>query len=150
MQWQYNFPSPLVLVMSLPWEVYFVIKEFDVHIILLSYVQTFSLPCVSHASCNFSIPSFVKLAAIMIFLPCRDFFDTKQLSPYIVPYKFKYFWSCYTIIPELPILWVLNKSSMLTLREKYPYSEFFWSVFSRIRTECGPEKLQIRTLFTQC
>ena len=24
-----------------------------------------------------------------------------------------------------------------TLREKCPYSEFFWSVFSRIRTECG-------------
>ena len=23
----------------------------------------------------------------------------------------------------------------LTLRKKYPYSEFFWSVFSRIRTE---------------
>ena len=24
-----------------------------------------------------------------------------------------------------------------TLREKYRYSEFFWSVFSRIRTEYG-------------
>ena len=24
-----------------------------------------------------------------------------------------------------------------TLREKYPYSEFFWFLFSRIRTECG-------------
>ena len=44
------------------------------------------------------------------------------------------------------------------LREKCPYSEFFWSVFSRIRTEYGeilgnagkygPEKLRIRTLFT--
>ena len=27
----------------------------------------------------------------------------------------------------------------LTLLEKCPYSEFFWSVFSRIRTEYGPE-----------
>ena len=52
-----------------------------------------------------------------------------------------------------------------TLREKCPYSEFFWSVISRIWTEygemlcispysrnvgkCGPEKLRIRTLFTQ-
>ena len=26
-----------------------------------------------------------------------------------------------------------------TLREKCPYAELFWSVFSRIRTEYGPE-----------
>ena len=34
-----------------------------------------------------------------------------------------------------------------------PYSQFIWSVFSRIRAEYrkyGPEKLRIRTLFTQC
>ena len=54
-----------------------------------------------------------------------------------------------------------------TLREKCPYSEFFWSVFSRIRTEYGEilrtsaysvqmwentdqKKLRIWTLFTQC
>ena len=36
-----------------------------------------------------------------------------------------------------------------SLREKCPYLEFFWSVFSRIRIEYGPEKLQKRTLFTQ-
>ena len=46
---------------------------------------------------------------------------------------------------------------LLTL--ECPYTEFFWSVFSRIRTEygeilhilfySGPEKLLIRTLFTQ-
>ena len=52
------------------------------------------------------------------------------------------------------------------LHEKCLYLEFFWSVFSRIRTEygeilsmfvfspnagkCGQEKFQIRTLFTQC
>ena len=35
------------------------------------------------------------------------------------------------------------------LREKCPYSEFFWSAFSRIRTEYGTEKLLIRTLFMQ-
>ena len=54
------------------------------------------------------------------------------------------------------------------LRENCPYSELFWSGFSRIRTEygemrviqslsvynlnarkCGPEDLGIRTLFTQ-
>ena len=45
------------------------------------------------------------------------------------------------------------------LFEKCPYSQFLWSVFSRIRTEYvfgpnvgkyGPEKLHIRTLFTRC
>ena len=52
----------------------------------------------------------------------------------------------------------------IVLREKYPYSEFFWSVFPRIQTEYGeihsvfspnagkygPGKLQILTLFKQC
>ena len=38
----------------------------------------------------------------------------------------------------------------LSLHKKSPYSEFFWSVFSRIRTEYGSEKLRTRTLFTQC
>ena len=32
------------------------------------------------------------------------------------------------------------------LREKRPYSEFFWSLFSRIVTEYGPKKLRIRTV----
>ena len=50
-----------------------------------------------------------------------------------------------------------------TLREKCPYSDFFWSIFSRIWTffilylsvcspnagKYGPEKLRIRPLFTQ-
>ena len=42
------------------------------------------------------------------------------------------------------------------LHEKCPYSEFFWSIFSRIRTRIQPEcrkirtrKLRIWTLFTQ-
>ena len=35
----------------------------------------------------------------------------------------------------------------LTLREKCPYSEFFWSVFSQNAGKYGPEKLQMRTLF---
>ena len=38
----------------------------------------------------------------------------------------------------------------VALREKCFYSEFFWSVFSRIWAEYGPEKFQIRTLFMQC
>ena len=41
-------------------------------------------------------------------------------------------------------------SSILTLRGKCTYSEFFWSTFSRIRTEYGPEKLPIWRLFTRC
>ena len=35
------------------------------------------------------------------------------------------------------------------LREKYPYLEFSWSIFSSSRTEYGPKKLQIRSLFRQ-
>ena len=31
-----------------------------------------------------------------------------------------------------------------SLREKYPYSEFFWSVFSRIRIEYGEVPLSLR------
>ena len=37
-----------------------------------------------------------------------------------------------------------------TLRKKCQYSEFFWSLFSCILTEYGPEKLRIQKLFTQC
>ena len=33
--------------------------------------------------------------------------------------------------------------------KKCLYPEFLWFVFSRIRTEYGPEKLPIRALFTQ-
>ena len=35
--------------------------------------------------------------------------------------------------------------------KKHPYSECFWSVFSRIRNagKYGPEKLRIQTLFAQ-
>ena len=61
------------------------------------------------------------------------------------------------------IVKLMQFSHIPTLREKCPYSEFFWSVISRIWTEygeipsirpnagkCGPKKLRIRTLFTQC
>ena len=36
------------------------------------------------------------------------------------------------------------------LHEKYPYSEFFWFVFSQNAGKYRPEKLRIRTLFTHC
>ena len=42
-----------------------------------------------------------------------------------------------------------NHLIKLSLREKCLYSEFFWSVFSHIRTQYGPEKLRLRTLSTQ-
>ena len=44
---------------------------------------------------------------------------------------------------------ILMKNLKIPLREKCPYSEFFWFAFSRIWTEYE-EILQIRTLFTQC
>ena len=34
----------------------------------------------------------------------------------------------------------------IPLREKCPYSVFFWSTFSRIRSEYGSEKLRIRRI----
>ena len=37
------------------------------------------------------------------------------------------------------LLQVKKKILMLALRKKCPYSELFWSVFSRNRTEYGPE-----------
>ena len=66
----------------------------------------------------------------------------------------------------LSIIIIISTMSVL-LREKYSYSEFVWSVFSRIWTEyrqilcicpysvrmrenMDPKKLRIRTLFTQC
>ena len=40
-------------------------------------------------------------------------------------------------------------SIKLSLREKYPHSKFFWSVFNPNAGKYGPEELRIRTLFTQ-
>ena len=45
-------------------------------------------------------------------------------------------------------VWSLLQQSQ-TLYEKYPYPEFFWSVFCRNTRKYGTEKLRIRTLFTQ-
>ena len=70
-------------------------------------------------------------------------------------------------IKVFPYLHVFLHKWKLSLREKRPNTEFFWSVFSRIRTEyaerrsispysvkCGKiqarEKLRIWTLFTGC
>ena len=39
--------------------------------------------------------------------------------------------------------WLLSLITGPTLREKCPYSEFFWSVFSTNAGKYGPEKLQI-------
>ena len=62
----------------------------------------------------------------------------------------------------LPFPILNKKDSHWSLREKCMYSKFFWSVFSRIRTEYGEirsispysvrlrEKIWMRTLFTQC
>ena len=54
---------------------------------------------------------------------------------------------------SIDVIGTRTLSTILLLREKFPYSEFFWSVFVvylvRIR-RYGPEKLRIRTLFTWC
>ena len=51
---------------------------------------------------------------------------------------------------DLYISFAYNQLIYVSLRDKCPYSEFFWSVFSRIRAQYEPQKLRIRTLFTQC
>ena len=38
-------------------------------------------------------------------------------------------------------LFKCKENAKATLREKCPYSQLFWSVFSGIRTEYGPELL---------
>ena len=35
----------------------------------------------------------------------------------------------------------------IALRKKRSYSEFLWSVFSRFRAECGPEKLNLSYVY---
>ena len=55
-------------------------------------------------------------------------------------YVYLYFPSCQLYFQNLN----------LALLEKCPYWELFQSLFSPIRTECGPEQLRIRTLFKQC
>ena len=42
------------------------------------------------------------------------------------------------VLRVVVIIW--KKNSKWTLCEKCPYSEFFWSVFSRIRTEYGEKR----------
>ena len=84
---------------------------------------------------------------------------------YLVLY-FQVFNVCLVFYMSTKITRLLN-SSKKPLREKCLYSEFFWSVFSRIRTEYGEilrtsaysvqmwentdqKKLHTWTLFTQC
>ena len=59
----------------------------------------------------------------------------------------------HSVFLQFFILWKLNyqiiRVSTNPVREKCPYSEFFWPVFIPNTGKCGPEKLQIRTLFTQ-
>ena len=46
-------------------------------------------------------------------------------------------------------MWTYDIFCNQSLREKCPYSEFLWSVFSPNAGKYGPGKLQIRTCFTQ-
>ena len=47
------------------------------------------------------------------------------------------YWSFYLFVLLLLLLLLLLCFRRLSMREKCPYSELFWSVFSRIRTEYG-------------
>ena len=70
---------------------------------------------------------------------CIRFFSKWRL------YRLLVFWEClWDIMPTN--IYKGGFSAKVALREKSPYSELFWSVFSRIRNKYG----KIRTLFTPC
>ena len=54
---------------------------------------------------------------------------------------------------EINVKKIIQKQRSLTylcsLREKFPYSKVFWSVFGPNSGIYGPENLKIQTLFTQ-
>ena len=55
-----------------------------------------------------------------------------------------------TIMPHISFSFIKKRTSIKSLREMCPNTEFFWSVFSRIWTKCGnllrvsPYSVQIR------
>ena len=60
-------------------------------------------------------------------------------SSFLSIYPFFFLLPVLAIVPDtLLIILSWNMSRLLTLREKFLYSEFFWSVFSRIRTRKTP------------
>ena len=77
------------------------------------------------------------------------------VHPYLHPYLHSYLHSMFAdllvIIYTTSVILVNLGASLIKdiLREKCPYLEFYWSVFSLNVGKYGPEKLRIRTLFMQ-
>ena len=94
------------------------------------------------------------LALPMVTEETPPFFILQSLSPYLSEVKVirstleMLFNHCIT--NNTKTIFSIQFTYNLTLCKKSPYSEFFWYAFPHIRTKYGPEKLRIRTLFTQC
>ena len=70
-------------------------------------------------------------------------FPTNSLTQYMKDLKVSYIsqliFQCYQIFTVVYHCNVIKYLLLSILRKKCPYSELFWSVFSRILTEYGPE-----------
>ena len=101
---------------------------------LFTWNENFSSVCCGKIFARFTVMNVLHIIVILFLHCCR------------LPY-FTGLWMhlCCLLHNYLS----LNFFTQPLLREKCPYSELPWSVLSHIRTEYGPEKPRIRTLFTQ-
>ena len=103
--------------------------------------DTFSNLCPSRTDLPFQIQKYVKWCCSSFFLV--NFEKNSHIA--LV---------CYLIVSWVQCcsrnLWVPdNASKGITLREKCPYSELIWSVFSQLCIEFGPKNLRIQN-FSHC
>ena len=92
--------------------------------------QTFRKLCSSLAFCHFSILGFVRLSVTLICFPFNFLLFLKILAQTLCLENL-------IIIGRGLFLSILSNSMKRSLCEKFPNTEFFWSVFSRIWTEYG-------------
>ena len=121
------------------------------HIDKNNNLQFVKLKSIGQIKCIF-LQSLQKIGKAAIFL--ADGHRRVKLSG-----KFTIYCSFQKLVPLILLLFLciqiarltiysFRNGNLLPLREKCPYLELFWSVFSRIWTEYGPGWLKIRT--SQC
>ena len=141
------FVRLLVTLIRFPFNFLLYLKIFTLTLYLENYMiidrglflSDFPLPKRCDLSISCVISSFISFLKILI--TTSSVFSWFSLSISCINKQFflKYcFWRSEAL------------STLSTLLKKCQYSELFWSAFSRIQTEYGPEYLRIRTLFTQC
>ena len=111
------------------------------------YVQFTS--CVYRDVSNIHVPFNCKYSLFLF--PFNDllsffWYDKCSFTSTILPQRcLNYVWKLVLI---LTFQIFLEREVFHSLHKMCPLSELFWSVFSRIQTQYGPEKLRIRALFT--